>query len=86
MSRTYVAVDVETTGLDSYRDEIIEVAAIVFDEESVLEEWSSLVDPGRDIPPFITRLTGITQEMVAGAPTLLSLRGRLRRKGKRGGS
>ena len=79
MSRTYVAVDVETTGLDSYRDEIIEVAAIVFDDEGVLEEWSSLVDPGRDIPAFITRLTGITPEMVHGAPTLLSLRGRLRR-------
>jgi len=79
MSRTYVAVDVETTGLDPYRDEIIEIAAVVFDEEDVIEEWSSLVDPGRDVPPFITRLTGITPEMVDGAPTLLSLRGQLRR-------
>ena len=79
MSPTYVAVDVETTGLDRYRDEIIEVAAIVFDEEGVLEEWSSLVDPGRDVPAFITRLTGITPEMVDGAPTLLNLRGQLRR-------
>ena len=79
MSPTYVAVDVETTGLDPYRDEIIEVAAVVFGREGVQEEWSSLVDPGRDVPAFITRLTGITPEMVDGAPTLLNLRGQLRR-------
>ncbi|MFW5941811.1 MAG: helicase C-terminal domain-containing protein [Chloroflexota bacterium] len=79
MSRTYVAVDVETTGLDPYEDAIIEVAAVVFDNGETLEEWSSLVDPGRKIPAFITRLTGISNEMVADAPSLFSLRGNLRR-------
>jgi ATP-dependent DNA helicase DinG len=78
MSRTYVAVDVETTGLDPYRDEIIEVGVVRFNREEILEEWSSLVDPGCEIPPFITQLTGIRQEMVDAAPSILSLRSRLR--------
>jgi len=79
MSRTYVAVDVETTGLDAYEDEIIEVATVVFTDDETIEEWTSLVDPGRALPPFITELTGITQAMVDEAPSLFSLRGTLRR-------
>lgn len=78
MSPTYVAVDVETTGLDAFEDEVIEVAAVVFDDGQVIDEWASLVDPGREIPPFITRLTGITEKMVADAPSLFQLRGTLR--------
>ncbi|MDT8306225.1 MAG: helicase C-terminal domain-containing protein [Anaerolineae bacterium] len=78
MSRTYVAVDVETTGLDPYRDAIIEIAVVRFNEDEILEAWSSLVDPGCEIPPFITQLTGIRQEMVDDAPSILSLRSRLR--------
>ena len=78
MTTTYVAVDLETTGLDPYRDAIIEVAAIVFREGEVLEEFSSLVNPQQPLPEFITGLTGITTEMVAGAPSMFSLRSRLR--------
>lgn len=79
MSPIYVAVDVETTGLDPQRDDIIEIAVVRFDEQAILEKWSSLVDPGREIPPFITQLTGISQETVAGAPGIFSLRGQLRK-------
>lgn len=78
MSTTYVAVDVETTGLDPERDAIIEVGIIVFRDQDILEEFSSLVNPGRDIPAEITRLTGITQAMVDDAPFMYSLRSRLR--------
>ncbi len=73
MSQTYVAIDVETTGLDAYDDAVIEVAVVTLSAEAILDEWESLVDPGRDIPPFISGLTGITDEMVAGAPSLRSL-------------
>ena len=79
MSQRYVAVDIETTGLDPYTDRIIEVAAVVFDEDEIVDEWSSLVDPGRDVPAFITTLTGITEQMLGDAPSLFSLRGRLQR-------
>lgn len=78
MSTTYVALDVETTGLDPSRDEIIEIAAITFREAAILDEFASLVNPLRDIPPFITQLTSITDEMVADAPTIHTLRPQLR--------
>lgn len=78
MSPIFAAIDVETTGLDPDRDAIIEVAVILFRDADILEEFSSLVNPGRDLPPEITRLTGITQAMVDGAPTMYELRGRLR--------
>ncbi len=78
MSTIFAAIDVETTGLDPDRDAIIEVAVILFRDADILEEFSSLVNPGRDLPPEITRLTGITQAMVDSAPSMYELRGRLR--------
>ena len=79
MSTIFVAIDVETTGLDPDRDAIIEVGVVVFDRTGAQEEFSSLVYPQRDIPVEIIRLTGITDEMVHDAPTIGSLRSRLRR-------
>lgn len=76
--RTYVAVDVETTGLDPRRDAIIEVAAVTFQGNDILNEFSSLVNPLRDIPTFITDMTGITSAMVSDAPTMSALRPRLK--------
>ncbi|MFQ5401490.1 MAG: helicase C-terminal domain-containing protein [Anaerolineae bacterium] len=78
MSITYVAIDVETTGLDAGRDAIIEVAAIVFRGNDILDEFTSLVNPYRPIPAGITQLTGITQAMVEDAPDMAALRPRLR--------
>lgn len=78
MSTTYVAIDLETTGLDPTNDRIIEAAAITFRGNDILDEFSSLVNPHKDLPPYITRLTGITQEMVNGAPGMFNLRSRLR--------
>lgn len=80
MGTTYVAVDVETTGLDPSRDAIIEVAAVTFRGADILDEFASLVNPLIDIPPFISRLTSITDDMVADAPTIDTLRSTLRRK------
>jgi ATP-dependent DNA helicase DinG len=67
---TLVAVDIETTGLDSQKDAILEIGAVRFNGRRVEAEWESLINPGRSIPPFITQLTGITNQMVAQAPTL----------------
>ncbi len=63
--RTLVSLDLETTGLDSDRDAILEIGIVKFRGEDVLEEWSSVINPDRPIPPKITELTGITQAMVA---------------------
>ncbi len=65
-----VAIDIETTGLDPFKDAILEIAAVRFNGHRVEDEWSTLVNPGKPIPAFITQLTGITNEMVRNAPRL----------------
>ncbi len=66
--RIYVALDVETTGLVAGVDEIIEVAAVRFRGDEVLETYSQFVRPRQSLPLKITRLTGITPEHLARAP------------------
>ena len=65
-----VAIDIETTGLDADRDAILEIAAVKFKGHRVEDEWSSLINPNRHIPEFITGLTGIDDAMVRQAPRL----------------
>lgn len=60
--------DLETTGSNPLQDRITEIGLITLDPDGQCETWSSLVDPGCPIPPFITRLTGIDDEMVRGQP------------------
>lgn len=68
MDRTFVALDVETTGLEPGTDEIIELAAVKFQGNEVLETFSYLIKPRHSLPLKITRLTGITDEELADAP------------------
>ena len=70
LDEVYVALDVETTGLDSARDVIIEIGAVKFRGTEVLETFETLVNPRRTLAEFITNLTGITQEEVDGAPLM----------------
>jgi len=79
MSKVYVALDLETTGLDPERDSIIEIGAVRFRDDRVFETFSSPVNPGRPIPYRIQQLTGITNEDVADAPPLAAVRERLLR-------
>lgn len=64
----YAIVDLETTGVKFNRDRITEVAIVLFDGEKVVDKYQSLVNPECSIPPNITRITGISGEMVADAP------------------
>lgn len=66
--REVCVVDVETTGNDASRDRLIEIAAAIMDGPDVVDTFSTFVDPHAPIPAEITRLTGITDDMVAGAP------------------
>lgn len=66
---TCVAIDLETTGLRSESDEIIEIGAVLYRGTEVLGTYHQMVDPGRQIPTFISLLTGIQQEEVDGAPS-----------------
>ena len=67
--RTYVALDIETTGLDPTDDRITEIGAMRFDETGrELGVFDQLINPGRAIPAFTEKLTGITNEDVLEAP------------------
>lgn len=65
----YAIVDIETTGTNAGYNAITEVAIYIHDGTKVTDHWSSLINPQSDIPPFIQQMTGITNEMVATAPT-----------------
>ncbi len=68
--RVYVALDLETTGLDATRDSIIEIGALRFQGDQILERFTTLVNPQRAIPLRVQQITGIRQADVADAPTL----------------
>jgi DNA polymerase-3 subunit epsilon/ATP-dependent DNA helicase DinG len=68
-----IALDIETTGLDPNSDAITEIGIVRFSGHRVEAEWTSLVNPGRPIPPAITQLTGISNEMVRNAPPMKAL-------------
>ncbi len=65
----YAVVDVETTGGSPSQDRIIEIAVYVFDGEKITERFETLLNPGKAVDPYITKLTGITTEMVQNSPT-----------------
>ncbi len=76
VSPVYVALDLETTGLNAERDTIWEIGAVKFRpgahgrDDEVLDTWSTLVNPGRPLPFKIQQLSGVTDADLKGAPEL----------------
>ncbi|MCC5938112.1 MAG: GIY-YIG nuclease family protein [Lunatimonas sp.] len=64
----YAIVDIETTGGFSADNRIIEIAVVIHDGSGIVDEYQTLVNPNRMLPGFITGLTGISSEMLEGAP------------------
>lgn len=64
-----VIVDLETTGGNVTRDKITEIGMVLIDADGSVSEWSSLINPACHIPYGIQQLTGISNEMVANAPS-----------------
>ncbi|MCR5886184.1 GIY-YIG nuclease family protein [Hymenobacter sp. J193] len=64
----YAIIDLETTGGQPAQDRITEIAIFIHDGEKVVDQYDTLLNPGRPIPFFITQLTGITDDMVRDAP------------------
>lgn len=62
----FVAVDVEASGADPVRDEIIEIAVVVFERDAVVEQYSQVIHPKRPVSLDIQRLTGISEADLAG--------------------
>lgn len=66
----FVAIDTETTGLSARSDGIVELSAIRFEAFHPVAGWTTLVNPGRRIPPEASAVNNITDAMVSGAPTI----------------
>jgi len=64
----YAIIDIETTGGSAHLEKITEIAVFLHDGKEITGEYSTLINPERNIPYFITNLTGITNEMVENAP------------------
>ena len=64
----FAILDIETTGGSPKSEKITEIAIYFHDGKTIVDEWSTLLNPEKSIPYFITGLTGITNEMVANAP------------------
>lgn len=67
---TFVVFDLETFGLNSHKNEIIEIGAIKLKGTRIVDTFSSFVNPNKIIPKKISELTHITQDMVDNAPTI----------------
>ncbi|MCI6935330.1 MAG: PolC-type DNA polymerase III [Clostridiales bacterium] len=66
----FVAFDLETTGLSSKTDRIIEIGAVILKDGKEIDRFQTFVDPERHLERKIVELTGITDEMLAGAPKI----------------
>ncbi len=64
----YAIVDLETTGTSAHNGRITEVGIVLFDGEKIIDTFETLINPERSIPWEITRITGISNEMVREAP------------------
>ncbi len=71
-ARDYVIVDIETTGLSRHHHRITEIAAARLRDNTIIDEFHTLINPHTPIPRFITRLTGIDNELVKDAPPIVS--------------
>ena len=69
----YAVVDVETTGFSPATDRVVEAACVLIEDLQIAGTWSSLVNPGREIPPYASAVHGIYDADVAGAPSFASV-------------
>ena len=70
---SFIALDVETTGLDAGTHRVVEIALVRFEAGREIDAWSSLVNPGCNIPPDATAIHGIGDRDAAGAPAFADL-------------
>lgn len=77
IANSYLAVDIETTGLDAKRDRIIEIGAVKVLDGEIAEEFQTLVNPCCDLGEITKSLTGITNQMLEDAPGIADVIGGL---------
>lgn len=67
---SFIVLDIETTGINPMEAKITEIGAIKVKNDHIVEEFNVLIDPQTPIPENIVALTGITNEMVEGCPSI----------------
>lgn len=72
-SATFTVFDLETTGASAPPCRIIEIGAVKIEAGRITDTFHTMVDPQCQIPSFISQLTGITDEMVSGAPKFVDV-------------
>ncbi|SEF45583.1 DNA polymerase-3 subunit alpha [Caloramator fervidus] len=70
LDSTFVVFDIETTGFNANKDEIIEIGAVKIKDFKIVDKFSALINPEREISKEIIELTGITNEMISDKPRL----------------
>ena len=73
MTNSYIALDLETTGLEPKQEKITEIAALKVVDGVISKRYVTFVNPGRSLGAHITQLTGITDKMLADAPPIEEL-------------
>lgn len=73
----FIFLDIETTGFDPNRNQIIEVAALKWADFKIIKRFESLVNPHTKLPQEISQLTGINDTMLAGAPRFADIKDNL---------
>lgn len=68
--KNFVVIDIETTGLDSQFDEIIEIGALKIENGHLVDTFNTLIKPVNEMDDYIIELTGITNNMLENAPTI----------------
>lgn len=67
---TFVVVDLETTGGGTKHHRIIEIGAVKISRGQITDMFDTFLDPGRDIPDYVTKITGINEQMLEDAPSV----------------
>lgn len=69
LKNRYIAFDVETTGLNSYNDRIIELGAVMFENGEITKSFGTLINAGVSVPPQVSAVNHITDDMLLDAPS-----------------
>lgn len=73
----YSIIDVEATGGNAKTDRLTEIAIFLYDGRKVIDKFTSLINPERPIPPYVQKLTGISNEMASKAPLFKDICGKI---------
>ena len=68
MCKNFAILDIETTGGKFNQERITEISIFIYDGIKIIDKFETLINPEKDIQPFVQRLTGINSELVKNAP------------------